>query len=111
MVDETVSSLAELPGVTLAAVVGRDGSVVSSSRSGPANEVMASLSSAIFGAIADALRNGGMSGLDACLLESGPTAIQVQGAGQHLLIVMTNQEANHGRVKLALKRAASRASD
>ena len=104
----SLASLVELPGVRLAALVGRDGGVQASSSDDPANAVLASLSSAIFGAIADALKKGGIGSLDACLLEAGANAVQIQGAGDRMLVVVTTREANVGRVKLALKHAADR---
>lgn len=109
MVNETVANLMNLPGVSLAAVVGRDGSVQAVSRDGPVNEVLAALSSAIFGAIAGVLAKGGIPPLDSCLLEAGNTAIQLQGAGDHVVVAVTGSDANVGRVKLALRRAAGAA--
>jgi predicted regulator of Ras-like GTPase activity (Roadblock/LC7/MglB family) len=108
MMNEALTGLTELPGVSLAAVVGRDGSIQAASRPDAANSVFASLSSAIFGAVADALQKGGIGPLDSCLLEAGPNALQIQGAGDHVLMALTTREANVGRVKLALKRAADR---
>jgi predicted regulator of Ras-like GTPase activity (Roadblock/LC7/MglB family) len=107
-VNETVASLMSMSGVRLAAVVGRDGTVQDVSRQEPMSQVMASLSSAIFGAIAGALAEGGVAPLDSCLLEAGNTAIQLQGAGDRVLVAVTAADANVGRVKLALRRAAER---
>jgi predicted regulator of Ras-like GTPase activity (Roadblock/LC7/MglB family) len=106
--DPTLASLSEVPGVDLAAVVDRQGIVESVSKTGPAGDVMASLSSVIFGAIADSLHKGGMNGLDSCLLETATGAIQMQGAGDRILVAVSSRDANYGRVKLALKRAALR---
>lgn len=106
--NETVANLMSMSGVRLAAVVGRDGTVQAVSRAEPESEVMAALSSAIFGAIAGALNQGGLGPLESCLLEAGTTAIQLQGAGDHILVAVTGGDANVGRVKLALRRAAER---
>jgi len=108
--NEMIASLTELPGVTLAAVVSRDGHVETASRDDAVNDVLASLVAAIYGAIGSALAKGGIAPLDACLLEAGNTAVQIQGAGERVIVVVTSKEANAGRVKLALRRAAERAA-
>ncbi|HEV7216400.1 MAG TPA: roadblock/LC7 domain-containing protein [Chloroflexota bacterium] len=107
-VQETVASLMKMPGVRMAAVVGRDGSVLAVSHQEPVSEVVAALSSAIFGAIASALAKGGVPPLDACLLEAGNTSIQLHSAGDRILVAVAANDANVGRLKLALRRAAER---
>ena len=107
-VQETVASLMKMPGVRMAAVVGRDGSVEAVSQQEPVTDALAALSSAIFGAIAGALAKGGVPPLESCLLEAGTTSIQLHGAGERILVALTANDANVGRIKLALRRAAER---
>lgn len=106
--NETIANLTELPGVSMAAIVRRDGSVEAATREDAAHGVLASLSSAIFQAVAGALAKGGIGTLDACLFEAGNQAIQIHGAGDRVLVALTSNDANLGRVKLALRRAAER---
>jgi predicted regulator of Ras-like GTPase activity (Roadblock/LC7/MglB family) len=108
--NEMLASLTDLPGVNLAAVVSRDGRVETASRDDAANDTLASLAAVIFGAIGSALAKGGIAPLDACLLEAGNTAVQLQGAGERVIVVVASKDANAGRIKLALRRAAERAS-
>ena len=108
--NETVANLMTMPGVSLAAVVARDGTVLAVSHQEPVSDVMAALSSAIFGAIGDALTKGGIAPLESCLFEAGSTSIQMQSAGTHILVAVTANDANVGRIKLALRRAAKRES-
>jgi len=107
-VNETVASLMKSPGVRLAAVVGRDGNVLAVSDAEPQSDVLAALASAVFGAIAGALANGGIAPLESCLFEAGATSVQLQGAGDRILVAVAANDANVGRVKLALRRAAER---
>lgn len=108
--NETVLGLMKAPGVRLAAVVGRDGNVLAVSHEEPLSEVLAALASAIFGAVAGALAKGGIAPLDSCLFEAGATSIQLQGAGERILVAVAANDANVGRIKLALRRAAERES-
>ena len=108
--NELLTNLTELPGVNMAAVVSRDGHVESASRDDALNETLAALAAMIYGAIGSALAKGGIAPLDSCLLEAGATSIQIQGAGERMLVVLASKDANAGRVKLALRRAAERAS-
>ncbi|MGI8915145.1 MAG: roadblock/LC7 domain-containing protein [Chloroflexota bacterium] len=106
--NETVTSLMKAPGIRLAAVVGADGTVVAVSHEEPMGEALAALSSAIFGAIAGALAKGGIAPLESCLFEAGATSVQMQSAGERILVAVAANDANVGRIKLALRRAAER---
>jgi predicted regulator of Ras-like GTPase activity (Roadblock/LC7/MglB family) len=105
---DTLAGLLEVPGISRAAVVSKSGQVVATSRTDSLGEALASLCSAVFGAVAGALDKGGLRPLDACLFELGATTVHMQDAGEAVLVALTTSDANVGRVKLALRRAAER---
>ena len=106
--NETIAGLMNVPGVRLAAIVGREGDVQAVSHQDPTTEVLAGLASAIFAAVAGALAKGGITPLESCLFEAGKTSVQLHGAGDQILVAVCASDANVGRIKLALRRAAER---
>ncbi len=104
--NDVMARIAALPGVRAAAVIYPDGRIDLSSRDGPADSVFAAVSAAVFGPVAGVLQQGGVSQLDACLLEAGQTVVQMKAVGGHVLMVIAAGPVNNGLVRLALKHAA-----
>ena len=105
---EALTYLQRLQGVHGAVIVRRDGEVVGTSLGkGAQQEVTASLVAAIFGAVAESLERLDLGSLSHCMFEGDHGAIHMQGAGDHVLLVIANKQANVGRIRLGLQHAAT----
>jgi predicted regulator of Ras-like GTPase activity (Roadblock/LC7/MglB family) len=97
--------LTDLDEIYNAILVGKDGLIVAGVMQSDDEEMVGAMSAAAFGSItsfADQINTGGASHV---IIETKTGTIQMEEAGDLILIVITRGQGNLGRVRIEMKKA------
>ena len=97
--------LTELDEIIDAILVGKDGLIVSGILRNEEEEVIGAMSAAAFGSITSFTEQINRGETSHIILETKNGTIQMEEAGDLILIVTTHATGNHGRVRLEMKKA------
>lgn len=97
--------LTDLDEVYDAILVGKDGLIVSSILHNEDEEVIGAMSAAAFGSINDLTAHASSSETRHVIIETKSGTIQMEEAGDLILVVTTNGRGNLGRVRQEMKKA------
>lgn len=97
--------LTELDDIYDAILVGKDGLIVSGILHNEDEEVIGAMSAAAFGSMADYISQVNNGEMRHVILETKTGTIQMEEAGDLILIVTTQKIGNMGRVRLEMKKA------
>ncbi len=104
-----VEDLIRVDGVIGSLIVGRDGLVVASTLLEDEDaEVLGAMAAAMFGTIDKATGRIGVGGLINAIISASDGTVQLMGAEDLILVVITEKQVNAGAVKLEMSRAAKR---
>ncbi len=96
--------LTDLDDVLGAILVGKDGLIVSGTLHTEDEEVIGAMSAAAFGSITNYTKEINNSGMRHVIIETEMATIQLEEAGDLILVVTTNSASNLGRVRLEMKK-------
>ncbi len=96
--------LAELNDVTGAILVGKDGLIVAGTLHTEDEEVIGAMSAAAFGSITNYTKQINNGGMRHVIIETDKGTIQLEEAGDLILIVTTHSSSNLGRVRIEMKK-------
>ncbi len=97
--------LTELDEISGAILIGKDGLIVSGALHNEDEEMLGTMSAAVFGSIANyttQINNGEMHHV---IIETHRGAVQLEEVGDLILVVTTRTSNNLGRVRLEMKKA------
>ncbi len=97
--------LTELDEVYNAILVGKDGLIVSGMLQSEEEEMVGALSAATFGSLGDYTTQVHSGEIRHIILETKAGTIQMEEAGDLILVVTTQRSGNLGRVRLEMKKA------
>jgi uncharacterized protein len=97
--------LSELDDVHNAILVGKDGLIVSGMLHSDDEEVIGAMSAAAFGSMTNYTTQVNSGEITHVVLETKSGTIQMEEAGDLILIVTTRRSGNLGRVRLEMKKA------
>jgi uncharacterized protein len=103
-VETLLQRLTDLDDVLGAILVGRDGLIVSGTLRTEDEEVIGAMSAAAFGSITNYTKQINNGGMRHVIIETETGTIQLEEAGDLILIVTTNSASNLGRVRLEMKK-------
>jgi predicted regulator of Ras-like GTPase activity (Roadblock/LC7/MglB family) len=103
-VETILQRLVELDEVVGAILVGKDGLIVSGTLHTEDEEVIGAMSAAAFGSITNYTRQINNAGMRHVIIETETGTIQLEEAGDLILIVTTHSASNLGRVRLEMKK-------
>lgn len=98
--DTILQRLLEIDGVTGALLVGKDGLVVASTLEGEDEEFLAAMAAACYDATGRYIDQLGMGEVRHSLYELPAGAIHIADAGDLLIVVRSNYQANIGRIRM-----------
>lgn len=98
--------LTELDDVYDAILVGKDGLIVSGVMHSEDEEVIGAMSAAAFGSINDFTKQTSNGETRHVIIETKTGTIQVEEAGDLILVVATQGTGNPGRIRLEMKKAS-----
>ena len=104
-VETILQRLTELDEVHNAILVGKDGLLVSGILHSEDEEVIGAMSAATFGSIGDYTSQVSSSDTRHVIIETKNGTIQMEEAGDLILVVTTHGVGNLGRVRLEMKKA------
>ncbi len=96
--------LAELDDVIGAILVGKDGLIVAATLHTEDEEVIGAMSAAAFGSITNYTKQINNGGMGHVIIETDKGTIQLEEAGDLILIVTTRSSSNLGRVRIEMKK-------
>lgn len=103
---ETVlQRLTDLDEILNAVLVGKDGLIVSGIQNSEDEEMVGAMSAAAFGSIASFTAQMKSDETHHVIIETKTGTIQMEGAGDLILVVTTRGTGNLGRVRLEMKKA------
>lgn len=113
MVTKTLDTLTRVDGVRGAMVVDAEAGIPVASRlvPGVAETALAAMSGALFTRTDDASRSSGYGSLNLLQLEAAEGHVVVAGAGELLVVVLTEPDARLGLVRVQAARAAGELSE
>ena len=97
--------LTELDGIKGAILVGKDGLIVTGTLHSEDEEVLGAMSAAAFGSMADFISQMNNGKMRHVIVETESGTIQLEEAGDLILVVTTQASNNLGRVRLEMKKA------
>jgi uncharacterized protein len=103
-VETILQRLAELDDVTGAILVGKDGLIVAGTLHTEDEEVIGAMSAAAFGSITNYTKQINNAGIRHVIIETDKGTIQLEEAGDLILIVTTHSSSNLGRVRIEMKK-------
>ena len=96
--------LTDLDDVLGAILVGKDGLIVSGTLHTEDEEVIGAMSAAAFGSITNYTKQINNGGMRHVIIETETGTIQLEEAGDLILVVTTNSASNLGRVRFEMKK-------
>jgi uncharacterized protein len=103
-VETILQRLADLDDVTGAILVGKDGLIVSGTLHTEDEEVIGAMSAAAFGSITNYTKQINNGGMRHVIIETDKGTVQLEEAGDLILIVTTPNASNLGRVRIEMKK-------
>jgi predicted regulator of Ras-like GTPase activity (Roadblock/LC7/MglB family) len=103
-VETILQRLADLDDVSGAILVGKDGLIVSGTLHTEDEEVIGAMSAAAFGSITDYTKRINNGELRHVIVETEKGALQLEEAGDLILVVSTHSSSNLGRVRFEMKK-------
>jgi predicted regulator of Ras-like GTPase activity (Roadblock/LC7/MglB family) len=103
-VETILQRLTDLDDVLGAILVGKDGLIVSGTLHTEDEEVIGAMSAAAFGSITNYTKEINNGGMRHVIIETETGTIQLEEAGDLILVVTTNSASNLGRVRLEMKK-------
>jgi predicted regulator of Ras-like GTPase activity (Roadblock/LC7/MglB family) len=104
-VETILQGLTDLEEIHDAILVGKDGLIVSGVLHSEDEEVIGAMSAAAFGSINNLTEQVNSGETQHVIVETKSGTIQMEEAGELILIVTTNGQGNLGRVRTEMKRA------
>lgn len=106
-----VDDLSQIEGVRAGLVVRRDGTSVADIVTGEDDELLGSLTGAIFATINRSMQRTGLGELEDMVVSANEGSIQAMAAGELVVVVLADHRSNIGLIRLALRRAVSSLSE
>jgi predicted regulator of Ras-like GTPase activity (Roadblock/LC7/MglB family) len=104
-VETILQRLTELADVYGAVLVGKDGLIVSGTLHSEDEEVIGAMSAAAFGSITNYVGQMNHGEMHHVIIETKTGTIQMEEAGDLILVVTTRNSSNLGRVRIEMKKA------
>jgi predicted regulator of Ras-like GTPase activity (Roadblock/LC7/MglB family) len=104
-VEMILQRLTELDDVYGAVLVGKDGLIVAGTLHSEDEEVIGAMSAAAFGSITNYTTQMNNGGIRHVIIETQMGTIQMEEAGDLILVVTTHGPGNPGRVRIEMKKA------
>jgi predicted regulator of Ras-like GTPase activity (Roadblock/LC7/MglB family) len=104
-VETILQRLTELDGIIGAILVGKDGLIVTGTLHSEDEEVIGAMSAAAFGSMTDFISQMNSGKVRHVIVETENGTIQLEEAGDLILVVTTQASRNLGRVRLEMKKA------
>lgn len=107
LLDNTMQTLAKVPGVRGVVVAGRDGLLLRSTLAEAPSEALSALGATAYGtAEGTAQVLAGMASLQQMIIEGTDGSAYLAVAGDYLVMMLAGTQANAGMIQLELRRAA-----
>jgi predicted regulator of Ras-like GTPase activity (Roadblock/LC7/MglB family) len=103
-VETILQRLTDLDDVLGAILVGKDGLIVSGTLHTEDEEVIGAMSAAAFGSITNYTKEINNGEMRHVIIETETGTLQLEEAGDLILVVTTNRASNRGRVRLEMKK-------